>query len=136
MQSSFPSQSSSLAALGLRVALGAMWLSHSVVLKLFTFGLAGFSGWMASQGLPAVLALPIVLAEAIGGVLILVGFHGRWVSLGLLPVLAGATWIHAANGWVFTATGGGWEYPVFLMAASVVHFLLGDGELAVKPAVA
>lgn len=131
-----PATSLSLAALALRLALGAMWISHSVVLKLLTFGLAGFSGWMAAQGLPAFLALPIVLAEAVGGLLILVGFHGRWVSLALLPVLAGATWIHAANGWVFTAAGGGWEYPVFLIAASVVHFLLGDGEHALKPAAA
>jgi putative oxidoreductase len=33
---------------------------------------------------------------------------------------------------VFTSPNGGWEYPVFLMAMSVVHFLLGDGPLALK----
>ena len=131
-----PTQSISLAALVLRVALGAMWLSHSIVLKLLTFGLAGFSEWMASQGLPSILALPIVLAEAIGGVLILIGLQGRWVSLALIPVLAGATWIHAGNGWVFTANGGGWEYPLFLIGASLAHILVGDGQFAVRPATA
>lgn len=131
-----PATSISLAALSLRIALGAMWLSHSIILKLLTFGLAGFSGWMASQGLPSVLALPIVLAEIAGGILILIGWQGRWVSLALLPVLAGATWIHAGNGWVFTASGGGWEYPLFLIAASLAHFFVGDGEFAARPSAA
>jgi putative oxidoreductase len=43
-----------------------------------------------------------------------------WVSLALVPVLGGALWAHAGNGWVFSNAGGGWEYPLFLIAASVV----------------
>ena len=75
-----------------------------------------------------------MIAEIVGGTLILLGVHGRWASLALLPVLFGAIFIHAGNGWVFTNPNGGWEYPVFLAIASVVHFLLGDGEVAFKPA--
>jgi len=67
-----------------------------------------------------------------GGVLLLAGLGSRWVALGLLPVLAGAAWAHAANGWVFSAQNGGWEYPVFLIAASLVQALLGDGRLALS----
>ena len=121
------------AALGptvLRVSLGAMWLTHGLVLKLLTFGIAGLAGWLASQGLPSALAWPLVLAEITGGVLILLGVFGRWVSLALLPILIGAIGIHAGNGWVFTNANGGWEYPVFLLAASIAHVLLGDGALA------
>ena len=124
------------AALLLRLALGAMWISHGLVLKLMTFGIDGFTGWMGSQGLPSMLAWPIVIAEIAGGIAIAVGFHGRWVSLALLPILLGATWIHAGNGWVFTAPNGGWEYPVFLVAASIAHFFLGDGAFAAKRSVA
>lgn len=124
------------AALLLRLALGAMWVSHGLVLKLMTFGIDGFTGWMGSQGLPSMLAWPIVIAEIAGGIAIAVGFHGRWVSLALLPILLGATWIHAGNGWVFTAPNGGWEYPVFLVAASIAHFFLGDGAFAAKRSVA
>lgn len=120
------------AALLLRLALGAMWISHGLVLKLMTFGIEGFAGWMGSQGLPAMLAWPIVLAEIAGGVAIALGFHGRWVSLALLPILLGATYIHAGNGWVFTAPNGGWEYPVFLVVASIAHFFVGDGAFAAK----
>ena len=121
------------ARLLLRLALAAMWLSHGLVLKLLTFGVAGLSGWLESVGLPASLAVPLIAAEAIGGAAILLGLHGRLASLLLLPILLGALWIHAGNGWVFTNANGGWEYPLFLVVASLVHVLLGDGRLALRP---
>lgn len=114
----------------LRLALGTMWLSHGLVLKLLTFGIGGLAGWLASIGLPAALAWPLTLAEIVGGVLILAGWHGRAVSASLLPILLGAIWVHAGNGWVFTNAQGGWEYPVFLLVASLAHVLLGDGAYA------
>jgi putative oxidoreductase len=120
------------AALMLRVALGLMWLTHAVLLKLMTFGIGGLAQWMDSQGLSPQLAWPLVIAEIVGGTLILLGVHGRWASLALQPVLVGALFIHAGNGWVFTAPNGGWEYPAFLMAASIVHFLIGDGPLSLR----
>ncbi|HEY6123859.1 MAG TPA: DoxX family protein [Steroidobacteraceae bacterium] len=104
----------------LRVTLGVMFLAHSVVLKLFTFGLAGTAGYFASIGLPGGLAYAVFAAEAIGGALLLANVATGWVSLALIPVLAGAFWVHAGNGWVFSAAGGGWEYPLFLIVASVV----------------
>ena len=58
----------------------------------------------------------------------------RVVALGLIPILAGATWVHAGNGWVFSAANGGWGYPVFLTAASLVLALLGDGRYAIRSA--
>jgi hypothetical protein len=35
----------------LRVALGVMWLTHSIVLKLMTFGMANLAAWMDSQAM-------------------------------------------------------------------------------------
>lgn len=121
-----------LAAFILRIALGTMWLSHSIVLKVMTFGMDGLAVWMGTQGFAPALAYPLVIAEVVGGTLILLGVYGRWASLFLQPVLIGAMVVHAGNGWVFTAANGGWEYPLFLIAASLVHFLLGDGPLALK----
>jgi len=97
-----------------------MYLTHSVVLKLFTFGLAGTAGYFESIGLPGALAYVVFAAEAIGGVLLFANVATGWVSLGLLPVLGGALWVHSGNGWVFSANGGGWEYPLFLIVVSVV----------------
>ena len=119
------------AAFLLRLSLGTMWISHAL-LKLLVFTMPGFQGFLASQGMPAFMAWPVVLMELAGGALILLGLHGRIASLALLPVLAGATLAHIGNGWVFSAPNGGWEYPVFLIAASFVHVLLGDGTFAVK----
>lgn len=116
----------------LRLALGLMWLSHGLVLKLLTFGIPGLSAWLGSVGLPPAMAWPLVIAETVGGVLVLLGWHGRWASLALLPILLGATALHWANGWVFTAANGGWEYPAFLALASLAHVLLGDGALALR----
>jgi len=122
---------SALASLLLRAALGAMWIAHAL-LKLLVFTPAGTAAFFQSVGLPGFLALPVIVLELAGGVAILLGCHGRLVSLLLLPILAGAAWVHLPNGWVFTATGGGWEFPVFLMAVSVIHFLQGDGAWALS----
>ena len=121
-------------ALTLRVALGFMYLAHSVVLKLMAYGLAGTAAYFTSIGLPAWLAYATFCSEAIGGMMLILGVQARWVSLALLPPLAGAIiWVHAAKGWVFTAEGGGWEYPAFLIVASIVLALVGDGALALVP---
>ena len=115
----------------LRLALGAMWVSHAWF-KISAFGVAGFAGWLDSLGLPGFMAGPVIALELAGGILILAGFYGRFVSLALLPVMAVATWVHIPNGMIFSNANGGWEYPVFLIVASLVHALIGDGALALK----
>ncbi|WP_299397829.1 DoxX family protein [Pelagibius sp.] len=120
------------AALTLRVALGVMFLAHSLYLKVFVFTVPGTVGFFESLGLPAIAAYLTIFAEIAGGIALILGIQTRLVSLALLPVLLGATWVHAGNGWLFSAEGGGWEYPVFLAAAAVVQALLGDGAHAMK----
>ena len=118
------------AALVLRVTLGVMFIAHSLILKYFTFTLPGTAQFFESLGQPAALAYLTFWAELVGGVLLLAGVATRWVALALIPILAGAAWVHLGNGWVFSAANGGWEYPVFLIAASLVQALLGDGKFA------
>ena len=117
----------------LRVSLGIMFIAHSLVLKWMTFTLAGTAQYFESIGLPGPLAYVIFLAELIGGILLVLGVQSRWVALGLLPILAGATWVHLGNGWVFSAPGGGWEYPLYLIVLSLAQALLGDGAYALSP---
>jgi len=118
------------AAALLRVSLGLMYIAHSLVLKHFTYTLPGTVQFFESLGLPAALAYATFWAELAGGVLLLAGIGTRWVALALTPVLAGALWVHAGNGWVFSAANGGWEYPLFLIVVSFVAALLGDGRYA------
>ena len=119
-------------AFALRAGLGIMFIAHAY-LKIAVFTVPGFAAFLGQVGLPGFLAWPIILAELIGGLAIMMGFYARLVSVALLPVLLGALLVHAPNGWVFNAPNGGWEYPAFLALAAVAHVLIGDGAYAVKP---
>jgi putative oxidoreductase len=121
-----------LAAFLLRVALGAMFLAHSVILKFFVFTLPGTSQFFGTLGLPGWFAYVVFALEAVGGVMLILGVQVRWVSLILLPVLAGATWAHWGNGWMFGYSNGGWEYPLYLTLLAGVQALLGEGAFALQ----
>ncbi len=116
----------------LRLALGSMWIAHAL-LKLLVFTLPGTAQFFTSIGLPGILAYPVFAAELLGGIVIVLGLQGRVVSALLIPVLLVAAWVHWPNGWVHTSAGGGWEYPVFLAAASAAHALIGDGAYSWRP---
>ena len=120
------------AAFLLRVALGVMFLSHSIVLKLFIFTLAGNAAFFESVGLPGSFGYVVFAAEALGGTLLVLGVQTRWVALTLSPILAGAVWVHAGNGWMFASPNGGWEYPLYLTVLALVQGLLGDGAFALS----
>jgi putative oxidoreductase len=108
-----------------------MFIAHAL-LKYFVFTLPGTAQFFGSLGLPPALGYVTFGAEFVGGVLLVLGVHGRYVALALVPILLGATWAHAGNGWVFSAANGGWEYPAFLTVAAIVQFLVGDGAYALR----
>lgn len=122
------------AAALLRIAQGVLFLAHGAVLKLGTFGLAGTMGYFASIGYPAGLGAVVIAAEILGGLALIAGLATRWVSLALVPLMLGAMLQHTGNGWVFSATGGGWEYPAFWTAALLAQAGLGAGAWALDGA--
>lgn len=115
----------------LRVGLGTMWIAHAL-LKLFVFTLPGTAQYFVSIGFPGWVAYPLFIAELLGGVAILLGLYARQVALALSPVMAVVIAVHAGNGWVHTANGGGWEYPAFLLLVSLALWLSGDGALSLR----
>ena len=120
------------AALVLRLSLGVLFLAHAA-LKIFIFTPAGTAQYFASLGLPPAIAYLTMLGEAGGGVALVLGIYTRFISLALTPILIGAIVTpHAANGWLFSNPGGGWEFPAFWAATLVVQALLGDGAFALK----
>ena len=119
-------------ALLLRVALGVMFLTHSVYLKLMVFTLPGTVKFYESLGLPGIGAHATIAVEVVAGLMLILGYRTRIAALATLPVLLGATWVHWGNGWLFTNGGGGWEYPLFLVVAAVAQALLGDGAFALS----
>ncbi|AXS41396.1 DoxX family protein [Breoghania sp. L-A4] len=122
-----------LAATLQRVALGVMFLAHSLFLKLIVYTLPGTAQFFTSIGLPGWFAYVIFTVETAAGVMLVLGIQARWVALAVAPVLAGATWAHSGNGWMFGYENGGWEYPAYLTLLSISQFLLGDGRLALVP---
>jgi putative oxidoreductase len=116
----------------LRLSLGVMFLAHAW-LKVAVFTPTGFAGFLGQVGYSGALAWPIILAEALGGLALILGVYARAVSIALLPILLGAVLVHVGNGWVFNAPNGGWEYPAFLTVAALVQALAGDGALALRP---
>ena len=126
------SRNPAIAALVLRLSLGTMFIAHAL-LKYFVFTLPGTAQFFQSLGLPGILGYATFAAELVGGVLLILGVQTRAVALALVPILLGATWAHADNGWVFSAPNGGWEYPAFWTVALVVQALLGDGAYALRP---
>lgn len=116
----------------LRVALGLVFLAHSAYLKVFVFTIAGTVGYFESLGLPGFAAYGVLVAEALGGVLLILGIRVRETATVLVAVALGATWAHSGAGWLFTNEGGGWEYPLFLAVVSFVQVLLGPGALSMR----
>jgi putative oxidoreductase len=116
----------------LRVALGVAALAHGLVLKVFVFGVAGTVGYFESIGYPGFFAYLVMFGEIAGGIALIIGVYARTAALLMIPILAGALMQHAPNGWVFNATGGGWEYPAFWIAASLASALIGPGALTLK----
>lgn len=119
-------------ALLMRLALGAVFLAHSLYLKMVVFTLPGTAQFFGSIGLPPSLAYVVFAMEVVGGVALILGIYPRFAALALVPVALGATWAHMGAGWLFTNQGGGWEYPLFLVVALVVQFLIGDGHYALR----
>ncbi|WP_437318230.1 DoxX family protein [Sorangium sp. So ce385] len=124
-------RSTDLAALLLRLGLGAVFLAHALA-KPLVFTLPGTVAFFAASGFPGWTAYPVFLAELLGGAALLAGLRTRAVALALLPVMAGALLVHLPNGWMFSGQGGGWEYVAFLMIGLGAQALLGDGAFAVS----
>ncbi|MGI4943207.1 MAG: DoxX family protein [Janthinobacterium lividum] len=121
------------AAFILRISLGLMFLAHAGV-KLFVFTPAGTAGFFGQLGLPPALAYVVIAAEVIGAAALIAGVWARLAVLALAPILLGAiATVHGANGWLFTNTGGGWEYPAFWAVGLVALALVGDGAWALVP---
>jgi putative oxidoreductase len=126
-------RSISYGVLFLRLIAGFALLAHSLYLKVFVFTMPGTSSFFESIGLPGALAWLVLGVEVTTGAMLLLGFKTRYAALAAIPVLLGATWAHAGNGWLFSNTGGGWEYPAFWTAVLIAIALCGDGAYAVTP---
>ncbi|WP_392559955.1 DoxX family protein [Orbus mooreae] len=119
-----------LAALSLRAALGIMFLAHGFT-KLFVFTPAGTAAYFESLGFPAFMGYLTILFEIGGGLFLLLGILTQIVAILTVIQMIVITYIHSANGWSFSNTGGGWEYPAFMALTALALVFLGNGRFSV-----
>ncbi|MGH7338267.1 MAG: DoxX family protein, partial [Myxococcota bacterium] len=115
-------------------------LPHGAQKLLGWFGGYGFEGTMGyftgTVGLPAAVALLVILAESLGALALIVGFAGRFMALGIAAVMTGAiVTAHAANGffmnWTGAQAGEGFEFHLLAIALALVVALRGSGALSI-----
>ena len=113
----------------LRLSLGVVFIAHGM-LKVLVFTVPGTVQYFESLGLPGFFAHLVIGGELLGGLALIAGYLTRWVAAGLAVIGFGSVLGHAANGWLFTNAGGGWEYPVLLGFATLALAFTGPGALA------
>ena len=96
-------------ALVARLALGIVILPHGLQKLLGMFGGAGFTAtvdYFVSSGLPAFLAVLIIIGEALGSLGLILGFLSRVAALGITIIMLGAILtVHIKFGFFMNWTG-------------------------------
>lgn len=128
-----------------RLVLAAVIFPHGAQKLLGWFGGFGFEGTMGfltqGAGLPAPLAVTVILAESVGAVALALGLFSRVTALGIASVMVGAVvTTHLGNGffmnWAGSQAGEGFEYHLLALALAVPVIVKGGGALAVDSALA
>jgi putative oxidoreductase len=128
-----------------RVVLGVVMLPHGLQKLFGSFGGFGFDGTMAfftdHLGIPALLALLVILAESIGALALVLGAGTRLAAVGILATMLGAIFLsHAPNGffmnWSGTQAGEGFEFHLLALALALPLVIQGGGYLSVDRALA
>lgn len=123
-----------------RVTLGLVMFPHGAQKLLGWFGGNGFAGTMdfftSQLGLPAVVALLVILAESFGAIALVSGFLGRVGAFGILCVMLGAMFmIHLQNGffmnWYGNQKGEGYEYHLLAIGMALAILIKGSGSLSI-----
>jgi putative oxidoreductase len=115
-----------VAPLILRLALGVIFAMHGW--QKLQGGVEGTAGFLSSLGFPApeIFAVLLIAAELLGGIALILGFLTHWVAkvLALVAVVALLT-VHVSKG--FFVSGGGYEFILLILAASIALIFLGPG---------
>jgi len=126
-----------------RVALGLVMLPHGAQKLLGWFGGHGFAGTMGfftgTLGIPAPIAVLVILAESLGALALVLGLAGRVTAAGIAAVMVGAVGMaHLAHGffmnWSGTAAGEGFEYHLLALALAAIVIVRGSGRYSIDGA--
>lgn len=134
----------SLAPAVLRLTLGLMILPHGLQKTLGWFGGYGFNGTMGfltgTVGAPWIFAFLAIMAESVGGLMLLAGLGTRIAALGVGATMLVAGWQHRANGffmnWAGNQKGEGYEFHLLAVGIVIALLILGGGRFSADRALA
>lgn len=111
----------------LRVVTGAIFVGHGLI-KWNVMGLDGTTAMLAGLGFPAasLFAVLLIVAEVLGGALLILGAWTHWTAkiLAFVALVALVT-VHLKNGFIGQ---GGYEFILLILAASVSLMITGPGK--------
>ena len=125
------------AGLFMRLTLGLVMLPHGLQKVFGLFGGAGLQATMnvftTKLGLPAPVAVMVILAESAGALGLIVGFCTRLCALGIAMVMGGAIFfVHGQHGffmnWFGQQTGEGFEYHLLAIGLALALVIHGGGK--------
>ena len=144
MVSSIFRTSDDIGAFIARIALGIVILPHGLQKLLGLFGGPGFSGtvdYFVSSGLPAFVAILIIIGESFGALGLILGFLSRLAALGITIIMLGAIiTVHLQNGffmnWDGSKAGEGFEFHLLAIGLALIVLIKGGGIWSVDGAIA
>lgn len=122
-----------------RVALAAVMFPHGAQKLFGWFGGHGYSATVSfftgTLGIPAPLAVLVILAESVGAIALALGLLGRVSAFGIAATMLGAVvMVHGEAGffmnWSGQQGGEGFEYHVLAVALAAAVIIRGSGALS------
>ena len=120
----------------MRLVLGIIFLVHGGQKAMGWFGGYGWTGTMhmftGMMHFPAFFAACAILAEFVGGILLIIGFLSRLAALAIaINMMVAILKVHLHNGLTGGPGGPGYEYPLALLALCILIIMKGGGALSV-----
>jgi len=134
-----------MAGLIMRLTLGCVMLPHGLQKVFGLFGGGGLQATMSAftskMGLPAPVAVLVILAESAGALGLLFGFFTRLCALGIALVMGGAIYfVHGQHGffmnWSGKQSGEGFEYHLLAIGLALALVIHGAGKWSLDQRIA
>jgi len=127
-----------------RFTLGIAILPHGLQKTLGMFGGGGFTGTMeqfTAGGMPAAVAVLVIIGESLGALGLIAGFLSRLCALGIGIIMLGAVFmVHSKFGffmnWMGNQQGEGFEYHILVLGLALIVLIKGAGKWSVDGIIA
>jgi putative oxidoreductase len=119
-----------LGPLFLRVGVGSVFAVHGW--QKFDGGVANFADFLASLSvpLPEVVAWLQVVAEGVGGLLLILGLFTRFVVLPQIVIMIGAIWLVKSEVGFVVSDAAGAAYETALLSGLLCLLFIGPGRMS------